>query len=251
VAGAGLGRLIGVPDRAGMAIFAALMLAVVWLGLDALSWTALAAGAATVVLAAWGLAIVVGDRDVALLGDAHPTHSMSFLAAVLLVVGYGAAFALRTPDFTHDLARTRDVALCAAFGLMIPVAVFATVGAALWLSTGTWDLADVLHDLGSPTVAYGFLAVGFTGSVMTNLHSGALALSDAAARVAFRPALLAVAVAGTALAALSFSQWMVPYLTAMALAAPALIAVLWWDAARAPRAPRGRPARAGDNLRGP
>jgi cytosine permease len=235
VAGAGLGRMIGVPDRAGMALFAAAMLAVVWLGLDALSWSALAAGAATVALAASGLAIVVGERDVDLLGEGGAAEPAGFVAAVLLVVGYGAAFALRTPDFTHDLRRAGDVARCAVVGLMIPVAAFAVVGAVLWLSTGTWDLADVLRDLGSPTVAYGFLAVGFTGSVMTNLHSGALALSDAAGGVAFRPALLAVAAVGTALAALRFSQWMIPYLTAMAFAAPALIAVLWWDAARAPR----------------
>jgi purine-cytosine permease-like protein len=223
---------------------------VVWLGLDALSWTALAAGAATVALAAWGLAIVVGERDVSLLSDGASAPA-SFVAGVALVVGYGAAFALRTPDFTHDLRRAADVVLCALVGLMIPVAAFATVGAALWISTGTWDLADVLRDLGSPTVAYGFLALGFTGSVMTNLHSGALALSDAVPRASFRPALVGVAVVGTGLAALRFSQWMIPYLTAMAVAAPALILLLWLDAARAAGFWRGRPRRPAGNLPGP
>jgi cytosine permease len=250
VGGAGLGRLVGLPDRAGMALFAAAMLAVVWLGLDALSWTALAAGAATAALAVWGLAIVVGERDVNLLGDAASAPS-SFVAGVALVVGYGAAFALRTPDFTHDLRRAADVVLCALVGLVIPVAAFATIGAALWISTGTWNLADVLRDLGSPTVAYGFLALGFAGSVMTNLHSGALALSDAAGRATFRPALVAVAVAGTGLAALRFSQWMIPYLTAMAVAAPALILLLWLDAARSARIVRGRARRPAGNLPGP
>ena len=219
-----------------MVVFAALMLAVVWLGLDTLSWTALAAGAATVALAAWGLSIVVGDRDVGLLGDAHATQAMSFLAAVAARGrATGRPSPCAPPTSPTTWRRARDVRVCAVTGLMIPVAAFASVGAALWLSTGTWNLADVLHELGSPAVAYGFLAVGFTGSVMTNLHSGALALSDAAApRAPSGPALLAVAAVGTALAALRFSQWMIPYLTAMAVAAPALIAVLWWDALRAP-----------------
>ena len=133
---------------------------------------------------------------------------------------------MRTPDFTGDLHRPRGVAICAVFGLGVPLTLFAGVGAILQQSTGTWNIADVLRSLGSPTVAYLFVAIGFAGSVMSNLYSGALSLSDAT-RIAHRPALVAVATAGTALASLHFSKWMLPYLSTMALAAPPLIALFW------------------------
>lgn len=237
VAGEALGRLVHIPERAGMALFAALMLAVVWRGINALSWAALAAGIATTILAAYGLSEVLGAQDVSLTGDGVAEDPTGFLSGVALAIGYGAAFSLRTPDFTRDLARPRQVVWCALTGMAIPVVAFGVVGVMLQLSTGTWELSEVLVELGSPTVAYLFVAVGFTGSVMTNLYSGALSLSDAAPRIAHHAGLAAVGVVGTGLAALHFSQWMLPYLTVMALAAPPLIGICVLDAVR-PGRPR-------------
>lgn len=230
-AGEALAHLVSVPDRAGMALFAALMLAVSWRGIDVLSWSALAAGVATALLAAYGVAEVLAQRDLSLTGSGGAAEPAGILQGIALVVGYGAAFSLRTPDFTRDLARPRQVVWCSLVGMVLPVAVFALVGAMLLVSTGTWNLAEVLQALGSPTAAYLFVAVGFTGSVLTNLYSGSLSLADALPRVPHHAALAAVAVAGTALAALRFSQWMVPYLSVMALSAPALVGVCVVDAA--------------------
>lgn len=232
VAGAGLGRLLDVPSRVGMALFAAAMLTVAWRGLNALSWTALAAGLATVVLAVDGLRIALAERTGPLLGDGVSQGGLGLLPAIAVMVGYGAAFALRTPDFTHDLARPRQVAWCAMLGLCAPLIAFAAAGAILQISTGTWNLVDVLGRLGSPTVAYAFVALGFTGSVLTNLHSGALSFEDAIPNLTHRGALVIVAVTGTGLAALDFADSMIGFLTAMALAAPCLIGVLWIDELR-------------------
>ena len=225
VAGVALGRLLGMPDVAGVVLFAAVMLAVVGFGLGVLSWSALVAGMATTALAIDGLRIAFEDRDATLSGGLAGDHPIGFLSAVTLVIGYGAAFSLRTPDFTHDLARTRQVVWCALVGLAIPTLAFGFAGAALYAATGTWDLADVLHDLGSPTIAYLFVAIGFTGSVLTNIWSGALSLADVAPRVGHRVALVAVAAAGTVLAAVQFDDLMLSWLTIMALAAPGLVAI--------------------------
>ena len=237
VAGTAVGRLVGIPDQAGMLCFAMVALAVTWFGVNALSIAALAAGVATVGLAIEGIRRVLDDRSLTLLGDGHPAQPIGIIPGVALVIGFGAAFALRTPDFTGDLHRPRGVALCAVFGLGVPLTLFAGVGAILQQSTGTWNIADVLRSLGSPTVAYLFVAIGFAGSVMSNLYSGALSLSDAT-RIAHRPALVAVATAGTALASLHFSKWMLPYLSTMALAAPPLIALFWLTKNRSKTVPR-------------
>jgi cytosine permease len=225
VAGVALGRLVGMPDVAGVVLFAAVMLAVVGLGLGVLSWSALVAGLATTALAVYGLTLAFDERDATLSGGLAGNEPIGFLSGVALVIGYGAAFSLRTPDFTHDLARTRQVVWCALVGLAAPTLAFAFAGAALYAATGTWDLADVLHDLGSPTVAYLFVAAGFTGSVLTNIWSGALSLTDVAPRVPHRAALVAVAAAGTCLAAAGFDDLMLSWLTVMALAAPGLVVI--------------------------
>jgi len=225
VAGVALGRLVGVPDVAGVVLFAAVMLAVAGLGIGTLSWSALVAGIATTGLAAYGLHLALDDRPLTLTGGEAGSDPIGFVPALALVVGYGAAFSLRTPDFTHDLERPRQVVWCALTGLAIPVLAFGLAGAALQAATGTWDLADVMRRLGSPEVAYLFVALGFTGSVLTNIWSGALSLTDAAPGIAHRAALVGVAAVGAAIAAAGFADAMLPWLTVMALAAPGLVAV--------------------------
>lgn len=239
VAGVALGRLIGAPDVAGVALFAAIMLLVARAGLGALSWSALVAGLATTGLAAYGLHLAFADSPFTLSGGDAGEEPIGFMSAVVLVVGYGAAFSLRTPDFTHDLARTRHVVWCALSGLVAPLLLFATAGAALQAATGTWDLADVLRRLGSPEIAYLFVALGFTGSVLTNIWSGGLSLSDAVPAVPPAVSMPAVALVGGVVAAAGFSGWMLSWLTVMALAAPGLAAVC------AIHAVRGKPARPG------
>jgi cytosine permease len=239
VAGVALARLAGIPDVAGVILLTIAMLGIVALGLSVLSWSALVAGIATATLAAYGLHLALADHDATLSGGHTATDPIGFLPAVTLVIGYGAAFSLRTPDFTHDLARPRHVVWCALTGLAAPVLAFALAGAVLQAATGEWDLADVLRGLGSSNVAYLFVAVGFTGSILTNLWSGALSLQDAAPRVTHRGALLTVAAVGAVLAAAGFDDLMLSWLTVMALAAPGLVAVCVIHAARRERVEDG------------
>lgn len=236
LAGAALGQLIHVPARVGVVIFAAVMLGVAWYGLDVLSHAALLAGCATVVLAAGGLHLALADHTGPLLAQDRPTGSLAIITAVGIIVGYGAAFSLRTPDFTHDLAGPRDVGLCALFGLALPLLAFVIVGAVLQTTTGTWNLVEVLERVGSPAIGYGFMALGFTGSVLSNLHSGAVAFEELMPRRSHRDGLMVTGALGTALALIDYSDRMIPFLTAMALAAPCLIAVLWMDERRRRRA---------------
>ena len=237
VAGVAVARLVGIPDVLGVLVFAALMLAVASRGLGVLSWSALVAGLATVVLAGWGLHLAFADRAITLSGGDAGQHPTSIVTGIVLVVGYGAAFSLRAPDFTHDLARTRQVVWCAVAGLAIPFVLFGLAGAALQAATGTWDLSDVMRDLGSPELAYLFVALGFVGSVLTNIWSGGLSLNDVAPRLSRGAGQAIVAVVGAVIAAAGFSDLMLPWLTVMALAAPGLIVVCVLHVVRG-----GRPA---------
>ncbi len=112
-------------------------------------------------------------------------------------------------------------------------------GGARQAATGNWDLADVMRDLGSPELAYLFVAVGFTGSVLTNIWSGGLSLTDAVPRVSRRGAQVWVAGIGAVIAAAGFAELMLPWLAIMALAAPGLVAVCAIHALRGGRTAPG------------
>lgn len=237
VAGVAAARLLHVPDPLGMLLVAGVALATVWGGVGSLSWGALGAGVATAILAAWGLHLAAGAHGLALTSPRTATDPMGPVAGASLVLGFGAAFALRTPDFTRDLSRQRQVLWCGLAGLGVPLVAFGLAGAALQAAAGTWDLADVLRALGSPGLAYLFVALGFFGSVMTNIYSGALALG-AATGLGHRRAMVAVCAVGWALAASGFRDEMLRYLVGMAILAPGLAVLCWlaWRGAAAPAA---------------
>jgi len=237
IAGVATGRLLHVPDLVGIVAFAAIMLLVAARGLGVLSWISLTAGVAATALAAYGMQLVLTDHAVTISGGFAASHPMSFAAAVTLMVGYGSAFSLRTPDFTHDLPRARHVTWCALWGLCVPYIGFALAGALLYTATGEWDLADALRDLGSSDLAYLFVAVGFTGSVLTNVWSGGLALRDVAPRLTPIAGMATLTALGTAAAAAGLADVALDWLTVMALSAPGLV-VLCILAARTSDSPR-------------
>lgn len=233
-AGTAAARLAGVAPAVGIVAFAVVALAVTLRGVGHLSAAALVAGVATSALAAWSLGLLAQHGDVGVRSAHTAAEPVSMLHGVGLMVGYGAAFALRTPDFTADLVRARDVVLCAVCGLAIPLAAFAALGAATYAWTGAWNIADMWGRLGSDRLGYAIIAVGFFGSVMTNLFSGALAtgsaagLGPAAAMGAFFALGLGLAVGGLA-------DHMLGYLVLMAVTAPGLVLLCVWG--------RGRPVR--------
>lgn len=223
IAGVALGRLVHLPDAAGVLLMAALMLVVAAFGLGALSWTGLVAGVAATALAVYGMSLVLADREVTLHGGFAGAEPMSVAAGVTLMVGYGAAFSLRTPDFTHDLAHSRQVVACALWGLGLPLVGFAVAGALLYTATGSWDLADALHALGSSDLAYLFVAVGFTGSILTNVWSGGLALRDMAPALRPVTAMALLSAFGAVAALAGIADRALDWLTLMALSSPGLI----------------------------
>lgn len=223
IAGVATGRLVDLPDVAGIGLFSGVLLAVALRGLGVLSWAGLAAGVAATALAAYGMVLVLDGKEVTLAGGLTASQPMSVAAGITLMVGYGAAFALRTPDFTHDLARTSQVVACALWGLGVPLIGFATAGALLYAATGEWDLAEALTALGSADLAYLFVAVGFTGSVLTNIWSGGLALRDVLPRMGRITAMVAVTAVGAVAAAAGLADRALDWLTLMALAAPGLV----------------------------
>ncbi|HMM49361.1 MAG TPA: cytosine permease, partial [Miltoncostaeaceae bacterium] len=154
IAGAASGRLLGIGDLAGIVLFGLALLWIALRGLGVLSWTGFAAGIAAAALGGYGMYLVLDGREVTLAGGFTADRPISLLAGITLMVGYGSAFSLRAPDFTHDLSRTGQVVGCAAWGLFVPLVGFGLLGALLYATTGNWDLAEALRALDSFGLAY-------------------------------------------------------------------------------------------------
>lgn len=220
--GAGAALLLGIPAQAGAALYGLALVAVVARGVGLLSRAALVTGLATIALAALGLWLARGGVDAP---PADVPGADSWLGAATLVVGYGAAFALRAPDFTHDLARPRDAWLCATIGLGLPLVLLAPAGAVLADAAGTWRLADALEALGAPALGGAFVAIGFAGSAMTNLYSGTRALGTLGPDLGRWTVIGGVAAAGIVVAVSGLADRLVPFLVSLALTAPGLVVV--------------------------
>jgi len=220
VAGGSLAQLFSIPEPFAFALWAGLMFALLWDGIHFGSLIALLGSVATLSLMAWGLVQVNSMGQVA--PPAPP--SGTFFAGVSLVLGYGAAFSLRCVDFTHAL-KPRQVVWVSLFGLALPLAVVSLSGVWLYQATGTWNLGQLLGLLGFPALAHVFVAIGFLGAGITNMHSGSLALQDLA-RLPRTSALALVAVVSVVFALLDFEQAMVTWLQFLSIVVVPLVGVM-------------------------
>lgn len=158
-------------------------------------------------------------------------------ADIAALGGYIAVFAVRAPDFSHGLARRRDLAWCVAL-LVVPALCVAVAGIGIWLRTGEADVVAVLAQTQSVGNLFVTLAV-FTPS-LTTTYSGALALRSVFARLSTAAGMLIIAVPGGILAAARFDKQLLPWLALLAAVLPPLIVPM---ATEAFRRRRGLPAR--------
>ena len=208
VAGVALARLVGLPDVVGVVAFAAIMLAVAGRGLGVLSWSATIAGRRR-----WSSPPgACTSRSPTGPSRCRARPPAATRRASSRASCWWSATARRSrcaPDFTHDLARPRQVVWCALVGLAAPVVVFALAGAALHAATTLGPRRRPARPR-QPELAYLFVAVGFTGSVLTNIWSGGLSLDDVLRACRAGRPWLVVAAAGTCLAAAGFDELMLP-----------------------------------------
>lgn len=134
-------------------------------------------------------------------------------------VGYIAVFSVRAPDFADGLRRPADLWWCVA-ALTVPAVLVALAGVALHLGTGSTDLIALLAD--QAALGNALIAVAMVGPTLTTFRSGALAL-EAAGWPRGRTAMVAVAVAGLALAVARFDRSLGAWLVWLAATLPPLV----------------------------
>jgi hypothetical protein len=161
-------------------------------------------------------------------------------ADIAALGGYIAVFAVRAPDFTHGLARRRDLAWCVGL-LVFPAVCVAVAGIGIWLRTGDSDVVAVLAR-SEGIAAYGnlFVTLAVFTPALTTTYSGALAIRSVLPKLLPAWGMLAVAGLGAILAVARFDAYLLRWVAVLAAALPPLIVPMATEAARRRR---GLPAR--------
>jgi len=172
LAGASLSELMGWSMWVGMVITAVGIYILGSLGVN--RWNALVWLTA---LASLGVAIVSLLVSVENVGQ---SQSIAFGAGDVFwvlggIIAYAMLFALRSPDFTWDLASDRDVVIdCLAFA--IPMLISTGIGALLFQVSGSPNIGDVLAETRYAFLGLVFLVLSLLSPAMSGLHSGSLAM---------------------------------------------------------------------------
>ncbi|MFQ5838682.1 MAG: hypothetical protein ACE5HJ_07855 [Thermoplasmata archaeon] len=226
VGGTALSQLLGAPDFLGILIYSTGIASLSRMGLGRWNWVAVSSIVATTAFLLWSVWMLGPPPEVV---DSPSVGAFGgVLAGSAMVLGFAAAFALRSPDFTSDLKSGGHVIKASLFGLSIPLAIFSFVGALLYLGFGTWDLPLLLKSSGLPVLANLFLVVGFAASSLANLFSANL---SSAHLTGLKPqtCFVGVLLVGTAVAAMGFYQVMVLWLVFLGVLVPPLILTLVLD----------------------
>lgn len=197
----------------------------VWLTVVALLCTALALGGPILVVrqwlekfGAWVVAVVAAYITIRVLRSANlqaiwrrsgagpPTYPGRFWLAVDLVIAQPVSWLPLVADYNRFARRARSSALGTFAGYAVGNAWFYALGAVLVLGAGLTDvtpagLGRAMGALAGGAVVLLALLVGETDEAFADIYSSAVSTQNVEQRVPQRRAIVAVAVAGVALAA--------------------------------------------------
>jgi purine-cytosine permease-like protein len=234
VSGASLAQLLSVPQWAGAFFMIGALYLFTSFGISrwaALSWITTGAALALTIFAL----VVIDWRTGATLSTTR-VHAApaNLLRSLTTIIGYATLFSLRTPDFTWDFARRRDVLTVNLF-YFVPLLFSMGVGALLYYATGNWNIADLLAQRHSAALGHLFLIVAVISPLISGWYSGALAISHMTPLTA-RQSTLFICVVGFLLAATRFDQQLLPFLGYLGAAlGPALTVMILVNALRTRR----------------
>jgi hypothetical protein len=238
--GAALSAVTGLPAAVGPLLLGASVVAAAAAGLRI--WNALAVVTTMCALALVGLVVARFAPPVSPV-SATIGGATGWFADAGALVGYVAVFALRAPDFSHGLARRADLRWCVGL-LVVPTALVAVAGAALFLGTGTADVVGAITGGRGAVVGNVLVTVAVIAATFTTMYSGSLALG-AVLPVGPITAMLTIAVPGLVLAMLRFDRLLLPWLSVLAVVLPPLLVPMAIEAARRRRGHTPRPVTLG------
>lgn len=221
IAGFSLAKLLNLSDWSGPLLLAGGSLMLNELGLT--RWNALVWVTTISAMSAAIIALTVVEPQ-PVVGVPGTFGLVGFFWGIGNVVSYSTVFAVRCSDFTWDLATDTDVIKDGAIFLLLLI-VSLGIGGILYQTTGGWNLADVLARTPSARLGHIFLVLAVIGPILSNLHSGSLAI-ESLASLKKRYGVFLMGLVGFLLGATRFDHRLIPFLDLLGAILPPALAVL-------------------------
>jgi cytosine permease len=180
-----------------------------------------------VILVLWGLIKTGKTYGLANIWSYVPEEPISLLSGINMVVGLIMCGAITSCDYTRYCKKSSDVAIVGLVGFMV-ISVFQQIGAAIIaLSAPTWNIVEVLAQIGFNWVAFIILIGAAWSTNLVSAYSGGLALKNLFPKIDRYKLTILAGLIGTILAAMNIIQRFVDYLTLMGVIYGPIAGVLW------------------------
>jgi len=184
---------------------------------------------ALIVLIMWGLFKSLAINGVASIGNYVPSETMSLSEGLNLVIGLIIVGAVISPDQLRFTRGLKDIIIIGLIGFAV-ISVFQQVAAGiLAMNSPSWDITQVLADLGFGTIAFLILLLASWSTNVGNAYSGGLALKNILPNMKRERLTLIAGVVGTIIAATGIIFRFQNFLSLLSTTIAPMVGVMWTD----------------------
>ncbi len=174
-------------------------------------------------------ALVAVDISTALTTTASASSTSTidvnlWLWVIGTILAYASLFALRSGDFSWEMASDADVAKVNLW-LSVSLLIAIGVGALLYQATGNWNIADILARVQSAALGQLFLVIAVASPLLSGLHSGILAI-ERVSLLSRRQSAVLICTVIFIFGALRFDQRLLGFLEVVGAILPPALAVI-------------------------
>lgn len=169
---------INFPVWLSSAIWGIIMLTTAIIGYKALSYLNYIAVPALIILSVVGVAAAFSKYGMEALAASKPTTPFSFMQGVALSVGGFAVGGVIAADYSRYAKNRKESAISTIVGVWPLGVLLVVAGAIMSVVAGTYDMTQVVTDLGMPFIGMVILILATWTTNTINAYSGGLALTS-------------------------------------------------------------------------
>lgn len=184
---------------------------------------------ALILLTLWGLIKSISINGGASIVSYVPSDSLSIGEGLNMVIGLIIVGAVISPDQLRFTRGLKDVLIIGFIGFAM-ISVFQQAAAGiLAMNSPSWDITQVLADLGFGTIAFLILLLASWSTNIGNAYSGGLALKNTLPNMRREKLTLIAGVIGTIIAATGIIFRFQNFLSLLSTTIAPMVGIMWTD----------------------
>lgn len=182
-----------------------------------------------IILMIWGVYKSISVNGIQTIVSYNPVDNISYVEGINMVVGLIIVGTIISPDQLRFTRNIKDVLIIGLLGFAV-ISVFQQVAAGiLSMSSPSWDITEVLSDLGFNSIAFLILLLAAWSTNISNAYSGGLALKTVFPNLRREMLTLIAGLIGTIIAATGIIFKFERFLGLLGMTVSGIAGVMWAD----------------------